>query len=108
MAVENAREIFATYFPEKLEKNPEITEKVNTTYKFVVEGDNGGTWLVDLTQPGGQITEGDGDAKCTVTLKEETLVDMVNGKVNPQMAFMTGKLKVSDVGAALKLTSLLG
>ena len=36
-------------------------------------------------------------------------VDMMNGKLNGQMAFMTGKLKVAgDMGLAMKLQTLLG
>jgi len=36
-------------------------------------------------------------------------LDMVNGKLNGQMAFMTGKLKIAgDMGLALRLQSLFG
>ena len=43
----------------------------------------------------------------TITMKESDYLDMINGKLNGQMAFMTGKLKIAgDVGLALKLQSL--
>ena len=43
----------------------------------------------------------------TVTMKESDYLDMVNGKLNGQMAFMTGKLKIAgDMGLALKLQTL--
>lgn len=43
----------------------------------------------------------------TLTMKESDYLDMINGKLNGQMAFMTGKLKISgDMGLALKLQSL--
>lgn len=43
----------------------------------------------------------------TITMKEGDYLDMVNGKLNGQMAFMTGKLKIAgDMGLALKLQSL--
>ena len=36
-------------------------------------------------------------------------VEMMNGNLNAQMAFMSGKLKVAgDMGLALKLQSILG
>jgi len=48
-------------------------------------------------------------AKCTINITADDLVSIVNGKLNAQMAFMTGKLKVAgDMGLALKLGSLLG
>ena len=43
----------------------------------------------------------------TITMKESDYLDMVNGKLNGQMAFMTGKLKIAgDMGLALKLQNL--
>src|SRR2546421_12231143 len=43
----------------------------------------------------------------TITMKESDYLDMVNGKLNGQMAFMTGKLKIAgDMGLALKLQTL--
>ena len=109
MAVENAKQIFDTHLPSRFESKPDLVEKINAVYKFVVEGDGGGTWVVDLTQDGGKVTEGDGDAGCTITVAATDLVDIVNGKLNGQMAFMSGKLKVAgDMGLAMKLGNLLG
>jgi putative sterol carrier protein len=43
----------------------------------------------------------------TISMKESDYLDMINGKLNGQMAFMTGKLKIAgDMGLALKLQSL--
>ena len=34
-------------------------------------------------------------------------LDMVNGKLNPQMAFMSGKLKIAgDMGLAMKMQQI--
>ena len=109
MAVETPREIFSTAIPERLKDKPDLATKINSTFKFVVSGDDGGTWVVDLTEPGGKISEEDGEAKCTITIAGPDLVSIVNGQLNAQMAFMSGKLKVAgDMGLALKLTQLFG
>lgn len=109
MAVENAKQVFEDRLPKRLEKKPEMVEQINSSYKFDITGDGGGTWIVDLTQPGGKISEGDGEAACTITMTAPDFVDMMNGKLNGQMAFMSGKLKVAgDMGLAMKLQSLLG
>ncbi|MBI3247734.1 MAG: SCP2 sterol-binding domain-containing protein [Deltaproteobacteria bacterium] len=43
----------------------------------------------------------------TISMKEADYLDMINGKLNGQMAFMTGKLKIAgDMGLALKLQTL--
>lgn len=109
MQVNSAREIFETHIPNRLKNKPELIQKINSSYKFAVTGDGGGTWVVDLTQPGGKISEAASDAKCTITVAAKDFVDIINGKLNPQMAFMSGKLKVAgDMGLALKLQSLIG
>ena len=42
-----------------------------------------------------------------ITMKESDYLDMVNGKLNGQMAFMSGKLKIAgDMGLALRLQNL--
>jgi putative sterol carrier protein len=43
----------------------------------------------------------------TITMKESDYLNLVNGKLNGQTAFMTGKLKIAgDMGLALRLQSL--
>ena len=108
MAATNAKDVFENHLPGRLKSKPEVASKINSTYKFIITGDTGGTWVVDLTKPGGAISAGEGDAKCTITMASNDFVDLMNGKLNPQMAFMSGKLKVAgDMGLALKLGSLL-
>jgi putative sterol carrier protein len=109
MAAGSAKEVFENFLPDRLKAKPDVVTKINSTYKFVIQGEGGGTWVVDLTQPGGAIKAGDAEAKCSITMASGDFVDLMNGKLNPQMAFMSGKLKVAgDMGLALKLGSLLG
>ena len=45
--------------------------------------------------------------KLTITMAASDYLDMVNGKLNPQMAFMSGKLKIAgDMGLAMKMQQL--
>jgi len=109
MPVSSAKEIFEKQIPNRLSENPDLAGKINATYKFTVQGDGGGTWFVDLTQGSGVISESDADANCSITIGDKDLVDVVNGKLNAQMAFMSGKLKVAgDMALAMKLTQLFG
>lgn len=103
-----AKDIFSTEIPKNLAANPEKAKAMNATYKFLVGGETGGTWRVILgAEP--RVEEGDGEAQCTITVAEEDFVNIVSGKLNPQMAFMSGKLKVAgDMGLAMKLGTVIG
>jgi putative sterol carrier protein len=95
--------------PESLKSKGDKVTSINAVYQFDIKGANGGTWTVDLTTPGGQVTSGAAaNANCTVTMEDENFVKLVTGQLNPQMAFMTGKLKVAgNMGLALKLATIL-
>ncbi len=79
---------------------------MNCVYQFKV-GD--GSYNVAFADGNAKVAKGEASApNCTVTLAESDFMDLVSGKLNGQMAFMTGKLKVAgDFGLALKLESLL-
>ena len=103
-----------SYFEEKIAKKladkPELSKAVNAVYEFHIEGDNGGVWTVDLVKEPGVVTAGSGgNAKCTVTAKSPDFMNIVSGKMNAQMAFMSGKLKIKgDMGLAMKLQKVIG
>ncbi len=43
----------------------------------------------------------------TLSMAGQDYLDLVNGKLNPQMAFMSGKMKISgDMSLAMKMASL--
>jgi putative sterol carrier protein len=50
----------------------------------------------------------DSDADCTVKVSMDNFVQIASGDLNPQMAFMTGKLRVEgDMSLAMQLGSIL-
>jgi len=52
---------------------------------------------------GGTVTNEDKPADLTMTISKEDLVLMGEGKLDATMAFMSGKLKLSDMGLAMSL-----
>ena len=104
------KEIFEQKIPEKLIKNADKIVGISAIYEFNITGDNGGTWTLDMSGENNTVKEGSaGDAQCTITMAADDFSELINGGLNPQMAFMTGKLKVSgDMGLALKLGNILG
>lgn len=96
--------------PQNLQTKGDSLAGISAIYEFQINGPAGGTWTLDLTTPGGKVTTGSagGKANCTVTMSDENFVKLVSGQLNPQLAFMTGKLKVTgNMGLALKLQKIL-
>lgn len=103
------QQIFGEKIAQRVRENESKISTINAIYEFKLTGDETSTWTLDLTVPGGKIFAGtSGNAKCTVTIALSDLADIVEKKLNPQMAFMSGKLKVAgDMGLALKLGNIL-
>jgi putative sterol carrier protein len=94
---------FFTQLPGRAD--PAKTAGMNNTYVFDVDGV--GQWTVAVEDGTVSVSEGAGEADCTISASEETLVKIAKGDANPTTAYMTGKLKISgDMGAALKLQKL--
>ena len=57
---------------------------------------------------GTEVTTDDTDADATITITLEDAVAMMEGDLNPTMAFMQGKLSVDgNMGMAMKLAAVL-
>jgi putative sterol carrier protein len=104
---ENTVKGFFEGLPAKLNAKPEKVAGMNCVYQFRV-GD--AAWNVKLTDGKAGVAEGEAPSpSCTVTMAESDFLDLVSGKLNGQVAFLTGKLKVGgDMGLALKLGSFIG
>ena len=88
--------------------NKEAAAGVDATYQFDLTGDGGGTWQVKVTETGCDVAEGSpAEPSITITMASSDYVDMIAGKLNPQMAFMGGKLKIKgDMSLALKMQQI--
>jgi|SRR5689334_13380819 putative sterol carrier protein len=93
---------------QKIAGQKDLLTTVGAVYKFVLEGADGGTYLLDLKQSLA-VTTGDGPASCTVTLSTTDFIDLFEGRAEGQALFFAGKLKVDgDMGQALKLQQVTG
>ncbi len=83
---------------------------LTATYQFDLSGEGGGQWYATIANEQCEVKEGKAASpNITISMTAKDYLDMVNGKLNGQMAFMTGKLKIAgDMGLALRLQSLFG
>jgi putative sterol carrier protein len=88
--------------------NADAAKGMNSVIQFNLSGDGGGTWHVAIKDGACSVTEGAHTSpNMTMTMAASDYVDMINGKLNGQMAFMSGKLKIAgDMGLAMKMQSL--
>jgi len=110
MAEATAKSILETTIPALLTSKPELAKDINAVIHFVITGDTGGTWTLDLTKPANWVAAGAvGEPKMTVTVADADFVKIHNKQLNAQMAAMQGKLKFKpmDMGLAMKLGKLL-
>lgn len=103
------KDIFEGDIAGRIAKDPAKSKTVNAIYLFDVAGDGGGKWTVDLKSDSPSVTEGDaGNAECTITVSAQDFLDIDTGKLNPQVAFMSGKLRIKgDMSKAMKLGQVL-
>jgi len=91
--------------------NAERVKKINGVFQYNITKDGATvtTWTVDLKTP--SVYQGppqSGKADCTLTIADEDMVHIASGKLNPQTAFMQGKLKVAgNIMLTQKLSALL-
>jgi len=99
------KEIFAAM---PVNFNADAAKGMNSVIQFNLSGDGGGTWHVAIKD--GACTVGEGahaSPNMTMTIAAQDYVDMITGKLNGQMAFMSGKLKIAgDMGLAMKMQTL--
>jgi len=89
-----------------IDENPDRAREFNGVYKFVLDGDGGRTFIVDLKDHP-QVVDGDGDAECVIYMTAEDFIDLVEGRADRRALFFMGKLTVEgNWGLAMKLKSL--
>jgi putative sterol carrier protein len=89
-----------------IDENPEWAREFGGVYKFVLDGEQGRTFIVDLTdQP--QVIDADGPAQCTIYMAAKDFIALVEGRADRRRLFFMGKLTVEgDWGLAMKLKHL--
>lgn len=102
------KEIFSTV-SEQLQKNAENNKGISGVFQFDISGDDPMNFYLKLDNGTPETGEGNIDnPNITISMNSSDYKDLVDGKLNGTMAFMSGKLKVKgDISLAMKLESIL-
>jgi putative sterol carrier protein len=91
----------------RLAANKDAVSSIGASYKFVLEGEGGGTWLMNLKGTA-TLSAGDGAADCTLAMSAENGVALFEGRVSGEQLFFSNQLRVEgDMSLALRLQALL-
>jgi putative sterol carrier protein len=77
-------------------------------YQFELSGDGGGQWFAEVKDCTCSVSKGvHPQPSITVKMTAQDYLDMASGKLNGQLAFMTGKLKLKgDMALAIKMNTI--
>jgi len=98
------------------EDGPGMVKDLNATYRFECSTkDKEGkavkySWFIDAKNGSGDVKDNDTESKadCTFILSDDDFINLASGKSNPQMAFMTGKMKIKgNLPKALKFDAVV-
>lgn len=104
------KDILEERLPAAIGKNPALAKDVNAIFQFDVSGPQGGKWVLDLTKEAAWVTVGENPSPAmTIAVSDADFIQIVSGKLNGQMAFMSGKIKFKPMNIALatKLSKVL-
>jgi len=107
MSEKTAEQLLMGDMAARIAKNPERAKKIGGVYEFVLDGDGGGTWHLDLNVPEVKVGAAP-KMNVRIRMKASDFIALAEGRLNPMMAFTKGQLKVEgNVAMALKLQALL-
>jgi putative sterol carrier protein len=83
---------------------------INAVIQVVLTGEGGGEYYMELASGDFKTAKGKADSpNLTITQAVEDWREINAGRLNAQMAFMSGKIKISgDMSLAMKLQAIMG
>jgi putative sterol carrier protein len=103
MKVKTPKEFFEEVLPSRFK--PDKAAGIDVTVQVKITGSNGGDWVVTIKNQKLKAEEGTHPSPTlTLEIAETDYMDLVNGEMSGEKAFLTGKLRFKgNIALALKL-----
>ena len=89
--------------------DPASIEGQETIFHFDIEGDEGGQYTITVANGQVEVVDGlTGEPRCVVRSSDQNFINLVTGDLNPMMAVLTGKVKISNQSEMLKYAKIFG
>jgi putative sterol carrier protein len=86
---------------------PEKAGDWETVLHFDISGPEGGQFTAIVKKGQCSVERGlNGTAKCTVKVSDQTYKDVELGRTKAEVAFMTGKIRISDLAEMMQFTKM--
>jgi putative sterol carrier protein len=97
------KDFFEKVLPNRFK--PDKAAGVDVTVQIKITGPNGGNWAVTIKDQKLEVKEGTQPSPTlSLEMEEAEYMDVVNGKMSGEKAFLTGKLRFKgNIALALKL-----
>ena len=106
-AVARITDAFVREMRSTLERAPKDRSLGEGKFQLRITGAHDKSWMIDLGDR--SVTEGNGrPADATLTIRDAHLAEVLKGNLDPQIAFVQGKLRVEgDINKAIEFGALL-
>jgi putative sterol carrier protein len=103
MKVKTPKEFFEEVLPSRFK--PDKAAGIDVTVQVKITGSNGGDWVVTIKNQKLKVEEGTHSSPTlTLEMAETDYMNLVNGEISGEKAFLTGKLRFKgNIALALKL-----
>ena len=97
------RDFFEKVLPSRFK--PDKAADIDVTVQVKITGSNGGNWAVTIKNQKLDVKEGTHPSPTlSLEIAETDYIDLINGKISGEKAFLTGKLRFKgNIALALKL-----
>ena len=103
MEAKTPKEFFEKILPVKFK--PDKAAGIDVTVQVNITGPDGGDWVVTIKNQRLEVKEGTHPSPTLeLNMAEADYMDLINGKMSGEKAFITGKLRFKgNIGLALRL-----